>query len=40
MFDFAKEMYVDVKVLGNKSSRDKCLIKLLESPSIKAATGV
>ena len=33
MYDFAK-MYFDVKATGNKSTRDRTLIKLLKSPSI------
>ena len=32
MYDFAKEMHFDTKVLGNKSVRDRKLIKLLNSP--------
>ena len=34
MYDFAKEMYFDTKALGNKSTRDRSLIKLLNSPSL------
>ena len=33
MYDFAEEMNFDTKVLGNKSTRDGILIKLLKSPS-------
>ena len=31
MYDFAKEMYFDVKTQGNKSTRDRTLIKTLKS---------
>ena len=34
MYDFAKEMNFDQKAVGNKSNRDKTLIKLLKSPSL------
>ena len=37
MYDFAKEMHFDPKASGNKSTRDRKLIKLLESPAIKAS---
>ena len=37
MYDFAKEMHFDVRRVGNKSTRDKTLIKLLNSPTIKAS---
>ena len=41
MYDFAKEMYFDVKAPGNKSTRDKTLIKLLKSPgSLIPASGI
>ena len=41
MYDFAKEMYFDVKALGNKSTRDRTLIKLLKSPGLMiSACGV
>ena len=41
MYDFAKEMHFDVNYLGNKSTRDRTLIKLLESSSIMvSASGV
>ena len=33
MYDFAKEMNFDTKASGNKSTRDRILIKLLKSPS-------
>ena len=37
MYDFAKEMHFDRKALGNKSTRDRTLIKLLKSPAIMAS---
>ena len=37
MYDFAKEMHFDLKAVGNKSTRDKTLIKLLKSPAILAS---
>ena len=41
MYDFAKEMNFDTKALGNKSTRDRTLIKLLKSPGIMvSASGV
>ena len=41
MYDFPKDMYFDVKAMGNKSTRDYTLIKLLKSPSIMVcASGV
>ena len=41
MYDFAKEMHFDMKAVGKKSTRDKTLIKLLESPGLMVtATGV
>ena len=41
MYDFAKEMNFDLKDVGKKSTRDKTLIKLLESPgSIVSASGL
>ena len=39
MYDFAKEINFDTKALGNKSTRDRTLIKLLKSPAI-IASGV
>ena len=39
MYDFAKEMHFDTKAQGNKSTRDRTLIKLLKSPAI-IASGV
>ena len=41
MYDFAKEMHFDPKAPGNKSIRDRKLIKLLNSPDLKvSASGV
>ena len=37
MYDFAKEMHFDGRRVGNKSTRDRTLIKLLNSPTIKAS---
>ena len=37
MYDFAKEMHIDIKAMGNKSTRDKTLIKLLKLPTIIAS---
>ena len=37
MYDFAKEMHYDLKAQGNKSTRDRTLIKLLKSPAITAS---
>ena len=37
MYDFAKEMHFDTKAQGNKSTRDRTLIKLLQSPKIMAS---
>ena len=34
MYDFAKEMYFDVKATSNKSTRDRSLRRLLISPGI------
>ena len=36
MYDFAKEMHFDERRVGNKSTRDETLIKLLNSPAIIA----
>ena len=38
MFDFAKEMYFDVRDLGNKSTRDKSISKMLNAPAIMAGS--
>ena len=41
MYDFAKEMHFDPKASGNKSTRDRKLIKLLNSPClIVSASGI
>ena len=41
MYDFAKEMNFGQKVVGNKSTRDRTLIKLLKSQGLKvSASGV
>ena len=41
MYDFAKEMHFDMKAQGNKSTRDRTLIKLLKSPGlIVSASGI
>ena len=41
MYFFAKEMHFDTKALGNKSTRDRTLIKLLKSPGLMvSASGV
>ena len=39
MFDFAKEMYFDEKVLGNISTRDKKFVRLLRSHSIMVSVS-
>ena len=41
MYDFAKEMHFDQNAVGNKSIRDRKLIKLLKSPSLMvSASGI
>ena len=41
MYDFAKEMKFDTKAVGNKSIRDRKLIKLLNSPGLMvSASGI
>ena len=41
MYDFAKEMSFDTKAQGNKSTRDRTLIKLLKSASLMvSASGI
>ena len=41
MYDFAKEMNFDTKAQGNKSTRDRTLLKLLKSPGLMvSASGV
>ena len=37
LHDFAKEMHFDERRVGNKSTRDQTLIKLLNSPAIMAS---
>ena len=37
MYDFAKEMHFDERRVGNKSTRDRTLINLLNSPRIMAS---
>ena len=37
MYDFAKEMHFDERRVGNKSTRDKTLIKVLKSPGFMAS---
>ena len=39
MYDFAKEMHFDSKAFGNKSTRDRKLIKLLNSPGIMVSAS-
>ena len=34
MYDFAKEMNFDIKAQGNKSTRDRTLVKILKSPRL------
>ena len=36
MFELGEEMYFDEKALGNESTRDKSLIRLVKSPAIMA----
>ena len=41
MYDFAKEMSFDLKAIGKKSTRDRTIIKLLNSPGLMvSASGV
>ena len=41
MYDFAKEMNFDLKAVGKKTTRDRTLMKLLESPGLLvSASGV
>ena len=41
MYEFGKEMNLDVKAPGNKSTRERLLIKLLKSPCLKvSASGI
>ena len=39
MYDFAKEMHFDQKAVGNKSIRDRKLIKLLNSPGLMVSAS-
>ena len=40
-YEFAKEMYFDERRVGNKSTRDRSLIKLLNSPGLMvSASGI
>ena len=39
MYDFAKEMHFDPKASGNKSTRDRKLIKLLDSPGLMVSAS-
>ena len=39
MYDFAKEMSFDAKAQGNKSTRDRTLIKLLKSPGLTVSVS-
>ena len=39
LYDFAKEMNFDTKAQGNKSTRDRTLIKLLKSPGLMDSTS-
>ena len=39
MYDFAKEMNFDTKSLGNKSTRDRTLIKLIKSPGLMVSAS-
>ena len=41
MYDFAKEMNFDLKATGNKTTRNRTLVKLLKTPGLMAsALGV
>ena len=37
IYEFAKEMNFNIKQKGNKSNRDKSIIRLLKSPAIMAS---
>ena len=37
MYDFAKEMYFDIRYPGFKTTRDRALRKLANSPAITAS---
>ena len=41
MYDFAEEMNFDLKAVGKKSTKDRTLIKLLNSPGLMvSASGI
>ena len=41
MYEFAKEMHFDIRGVGNKSVRDRTLIKILKSPGLMvSASGI
>ena len=39
MYDFAKEMHFDVRALGNESTRERILIKVLKSPGLMVSAS-
>ena len=39
MYDFAKEKNFDLKAQGNKSTRDRTLIKVLKSPGLMVSAS-
>ena len=39
MYGFAKELNFDLKALGKKSTRDRTLIKLIESPGLMVSAS-
>ena len=39
MYDFAKEMHFDMRAQGNKSTRDRTLIKVLKSPGLMVSAS-
>ena len=41
VYDFTKEMHLDVRILGNRSTQDRSLMKLLKSrSSVVSGSGV
>ena len=40
MYDFAKEMYFDLKAPGKKSIRHRTLIKILKTPKLMVSASV
>ena len=38
LYELAKEMYFDIKALGNKNTREKISVRLPQSPSIMASS--